>query len=147
MQIAKIYNIKTTLFLPDDLAEDKYTYLQTLGANIVKVPQVSIVDPNHFYNRARDYARQNEACFLNQFDNLDNLEVHYRQTGPEIYQQMGGRIDAFVCSAGTGGTIAGVAKYLKQATKDGIKIVLADPEGSGLHAKVKYGTLFTVQEK
>ncbi len=131
--------------MPDDLAEDKYTYLEIIGANIIKVPQVSIVDPNHFFNKARDYAKINNAYFLNQFDNLDNLDVHFRETGPEIFKQMNGRIDAFVCSAGTGGTIAGVSKYLKEATFNRVDIVLADPQGSGLHSKIKYGALFTIQ--
>ena len=100
------------MFLPDDLAEDKYVYLRILGANIIKVPQVSIVDPNHFYNKAKEYAKSKGAFFLNQFDNLDNCKVHYQQTGPEIFEKLK-NIDAFVCSAGTGGTIAGVSKYLK----------------------------------
>lgn len=85
--------------------------------------------------------------FLNQFDNLDNMEVHYQTTGPEIYRQMGDSVDAFVCSAGTGGTIAGVSKYLKEVTNGRAKAILADPEGSGLHAKIKYGALFTIQER
>lgn len=57
IQICKLYNLKSTIFLPDDLSEDKYIYLTTLGASIIKLPQVSIVDPNHFYNKARDYAK------------------------------------------------------------------------------------------
>lgn len=60
-------------------------------------------------------------------------------------EQMNNKVDAFVCSAGTGGTLAGVSKYLKKTTNNKVKIILADPEGSGLHAKVKYGTLFTIQ--
>ena len=87
VQMCKILGLKATLFLTDDLAEDKYTYLETLGANIVKVPQVSIVDSKHFFNRARDYAIQHNALFLNQFENLDNEKVHYATTGPEIYSQ------------------------------------------------------------
>lgn len=67
VQICKILGIKVTLFLTDDLAEDKYVYLETLGANIVKVPQVSIVDSKHFFNQARDYAEKHNALFLNQF--------------------------------------------------------------------------------
>lgn len=139
--------LKPTLFLTDDLSEDKYSYLETLGANIVKAPQVSIVDSKHFFNQARDYALQHKALFLNQFDNLDNAEVHYKTTGPEIYEQMEHRLDSFICSAGTGGTIAGISRFLKEKTGGKCQIVLADPEGSGLYAKIKYGILFTKQEK
>ena len=110
------------------------------------MPQVSIVDSNHFFNRARDYARERAAFFMNQFENLHNADVHYLKTGPEIHRQMGGRIDAFVCSAGTGGTIAGISRFLKERD-EGVEVVLADPEGSGLFNKVKYGVLFTPQEK
>ena len=145
VQICKILGIKVTLFLTDDLAEDKYTYLETLGANIVKVPQVSIVDSKHFFNQARDYAISHNAFFLNQFENLDNAEMHYKTTGPEIMAQMNGQIDAFVCGAGTGGTIAGISRYFKEQTNRRVDMILADPEGSGLHSKVKYGILFTKQ--
>jgi cysteine synthase A len=74
---------------------------------------VSIVDSNHFFNLAVKYAKDNKCCFLNQFENLNNAQCHFETTGPEIYQQTKGLITAFVCSAGTGGTIAGVSRYLK----------------------------------
>jgi cysteine synthase A len=77
---------------------------------------------------------------------LDNQQVHYDTTGPEVYIQTNGLIDSFICGAGTGGTLAGVSKYLKQRNRK-IRIILADPEGSGLFNKVKYGVLFTRQEK
>lgn len=75
------------------------------------------------------------------------MQTHFKTTGPEIYSQMKCNVHAFVCSAGTGGTLAGVGKYLKEVTNERVKVVLADPEGSGLHAKVKYGALFTIQER
>ena len=111
----------------------------------MKVPQVSIVDSKHFFNQARDYAEENNAHFLNQFENLDNAKMHEKTTAPEIYEEMGHSIDAFICSAGTGGTIAGISQYLKKKTKGKTKIILADPEGSGLYSKIKYGILFTKQ--
>jgi len=85
-----------------------------LGANIQKVPPVSIVDSNHFYNLANSYSAKTGAFFMNQFENLDNHDIHYDQTGPEIYKQTNGNINAFVCGAGTGGSIAGVSKYFKE---------------------------------
>lgn len=120
--------------------------METLKGKIIKVPPVSIVDSEHFYNLAQRYASEHQAYFTNQFENLDNQKVHYETTGPEIYRQTNGLIDSFICGAGTGGTLAGVSKYLKQKNQK-IKIILADPEGSGLFNKVKYGVLFTRQEK
>ncbi len=95
---------------------------------------------------AQKYSQDGEAYFTNQFENLENTKIHYQTTGPEIYKQTNGLINTFICSAGTGGTIAGVSKYLKDKNKD-IRIVLADPEGSGLFNKVKYNVLFTRQER
>ena len=104
----------------------QYALLETLKANIVKVPPVSIVDSNHFFNLAQKYSQDQSAFFTNQFENLENTKIHLEVTGPEIYKQTNGLIDTFICSAGTGGTIAGVSQYLKRKNKD-IKIVLADP--------------------
>ncbi len=87
---------------------------------------MSIVDSKHFYNLANSYSAKTGAFFMNQFENLDNLNVHYQETGREIYHQTKGKLDAFVCGAGTGGTIAGVSKYLKQKNSN-IQVVLADP--------------------
>jgi cysteine synthase len=112
----------------------------------VKVPPVSIVDANHFFNLAQNHSADHQAYFTNQFENLDNAKVHELTTGPEIYRQTNGLLDCFLCGAGTGGTLAGVSKYLKQKNPN-IQVVLADPEGSGLFNKVKYGVLFTSQEK
>jgi cysteine synthase A len=77
---------------------------------------------------------------------MDNHDIHYDQTGPEIYNQTDGNLTAFVCGAGTGGSIAGVSKYFKGKNPK-IDVVLSDPEGSGLFNKIKYGVLYTNQEK
>lgn len=74
------------------------------------------------------------------------MRAHYKTTGPEIYRQTNGHLDAFICSAGTGGTLAGVSKYLKEK-KPNVQIILADPQGSGLHNKVKFGLLYTDEER
>lgn len=83
--------------------------------------------------------------FADQFENDSNFQAHFRGTGPEIARQTGGHVDVFVSGAGTGGTISGTGRYLKQAIK-GVKVVLADPEGSGLFNRVRFGVLFAPQE-
>ena len=108
----------------------------------------------HFVNRARTLAAEHTAdpnrpgrgYFADQFENEANWQAHYDSTGPEIFRQCGGKVDAFVAGAGTGGTIAGVARYLKPRLPD-VKIVLADPQGSGLFNRIKYGVMFATTEK
>ena len=85
------------------------------------------------------------SLFANQFETLSNLKAHYEGTGPEIWDQMGGRVDAFVCGAGTGGTIAGVSGFLRERSNK-VKIHLVDPKGSSLLNRVRYGVLYTSEE-
>ena len=140
--------------MPSDQATEKSDLLLKLGAVVERVPPAPIVDPMHFVNRARSLAAEHTAdskrpgrgYFADQFENEANWQAHYNSTGPEIYQQCGGKIDAFVAGAGTGGTITGVAKYLKPRLPH-IKIVLADPQGSGLYNWIKYGVMFDTKEK
>jgi cysteine synthase A len=84
--------------------------------------------------------------FTDQFENVANYAAHFKGTGPEIYAQCGGRLDAFVAGAGTGGTISGVALFLKPRLPN-ISIVLADPQGSGLYNRVRFGVMFDVKER
>ena len=140
--------------MPSDQATEKSELLQKLGAIVDRVPPAPIIDPMHFVNRARTLAsvhtsdphRPGRGYFANQFENEANWQAHYSSTGPEILQQCSGSLDAFVAGAGTGGTIAGVARYLKAYLPD-LKIVLADPQGSGLFNKIKYGVMFDPKEK
>jgi cysteine synthase A len=90
-----------------------------------------------------------KGFFADQFESLANYRAHFQTTGPEIYAQTGGQIDAFVAGAGTGGTISGISLYLKHEMGMGssLKVVLADPEGSGLYNKVKHGVMFSNTEK
>ena len=87
-----------------------------------------------------------EVFFADQFENLANFQAHYTTTAPEIWKQTNQRLGAFVCGAGTGGTIAGVSRFLKEKDK-GIKVFLADPVGSGLFNRVRKGVMFAVEEK
>ena len=140
--------------MPSDQAGEKSELLRKLGAIVERVPPAPIVDPMHFVNRARDLAAAQTAdsnCagrgyFADQFENEANWQAHFEGTGPEIWRQSCGHIDAFVSGAGTGGTIAGVARYLKPRLPD-IKIVLADPQGSGLYNRLKFGVMFSATEK
>lgn len=140
--------------MPSDQATEKSTLLLKLGAVVERVPPAPIVDPMHFVNRARTLAEEHTAdpnrpgrgYFADQFENEANWQAHHDGTGPEIFRQCGASLDAFVAGAGTGGTIAGVARYLKPRLPD-VRIVLADPQGSGLYNRIKYGVMFATTEK
>jgi len=140
--------------MPSDVSLEKSSLLRKLGAIVERVPPAPIIDPMHFVNRARslaaehtaDPAKHGRGYFADQFENEANWLAHFDGTGPEVYDQCGERLDAFVAGAGTGGTIAGVAKYLKPRLPD-VQIVLADPQGSGLYNRIKYGVMFSTREK
>ncbi|KAK5277714.1 Cysteine synthase 2, partial [Cryomyces antarcticus] len=129
--------------MPDDQATEKSDLLLKLGAKIERVRPASIVDQNQFVNKARsraaehtaDPSRQGRGFFADQFENTANWRAHYSSTGPEIYRQCGGHLDAFVAGAGTGGTISGCALFLKPKLPN-MKVVLADPQGSGLFNRI-----------
>lgn len=139
--------------MPDDVAIEKSDLLLKLGATVERVRPASIVDQNQFVNAARrraqehtdDPNRPGRGFFADQFENTANYLAHQESTGPEIYSQTGGRLDAFVAGAGTGGTLSGVALALKPFLPN-LKIVLADPQGSGLYNKIKYGVMFSSTE-
>jgi cysteine synthase A len=108
---------------------------------VEEVPAVAYSDPLNFNHRARDYAKNRENCvYTDQFDNIANRYGHFQSTAPEIYNQTEGKVDAFTCATGTGGTLGGVAMYLKQKNPK-IKIVLADPMGSVLYDAIKTGVV------
>ena len=127
------------IYMPDNQSREKVALLETLGAEVRVVPTVPYSDEMNYQKQADRYARSRDgAVWVNQFDNLANRRAHYESTGPEIWAQTGGRVDAFACAAGTGGTIAGVADFLKQRD-DSIRIVLLDCIGSALHSYVTTG--------
>ena len=140
--------------MPSDQATEKSELLLKLGAIVERVPPAPIVDPMHFVNRARTLATEHTAdpnragrgYFADQFENPANWHAHFTRTGPEIYAQCHGKLDAFVAGAGTGGTIAGVARFLKSRLPH-LDIVLADPQGSGLYNRIKYGVMFDPVER
>lgn len=134
------------IFMPDDQAIEKSSLLVTLGASVERVKPASIVHPKHYVNLARKFAEATPgAFFANQFETPSNWRAHYSTTGPEIWNQSQGKIDVFVMGAGTGGTLAGVSKYLKERDA-GVKVVLVDPPGSSLYNRVKHGVCYANEQ-
>jgi cysteine synthase A len=140
--------------MPSDQALEKSSLLLKLGAVVERVTPAPITSPDHFVNLAqrraeehtRDPNKQGRGFFANQFETEANYEAHYETTGPEIFKQVNGKVDAFVAGAGTGGTISGVSKYLQERLPR-LRVVLADPQGSGLYNKVKHGVMFSSTER
>jgi cysteine synthase A len=132
---------RCVIVMPDNQSPEKYRLLEMLGAEVHKVPVVPYSNPNQYQRVAQRLAGSlPEAIWSNQFDNTANRDIHLHSTGPEIWAQTNGRIDAFVAATGTGGTLAGVAEFLKSRRR-AIRCVLADPPGSSLYAYIRRGTL------
>lgn len=130
---------RCVIFMPDNQSQEKVTLLETLGAEVRQVPAVPYRDPMNYQKQAGRFAESLPgAVWANQFDNVANRRAHYESTGPEIWAQTEGRVDAFVAATGTGGTLAGVARYLKEQRAD-VRVVLADPMGSALYNWVTTG--------
>ncbi len=127
------------IYMPDNQSQEKVEILETLGAEVRQVKTVPYKDPMNYQKQAGRFAESLEgAVWANQFDNVANRRAHYESTGPEIWTQTDGKVDAFTASVGTGGTLAGVSRYLKERNPK-IRIVLADPPGSALYSWVKTG--------
>ncbi|MCL7028600.1 hypothetical protein MKW94_024127 [Papaver nudicaule] len=132
---------RCVIVIPDTQSPDKMEILRTLGADVRPVPAAPYRDPNNYQKIAGRLADElDNAVWANQFDNVVNRQAHYETTGPEIWRDTAGTVDAFVCATGTGGTLAGVSRYLKEQNPE-VRIVLADPHGSGLYGYVKTGDL------
>lgn len=132
---------KCLIIIPDTQSQEKMDLLRTLGAEVRPVPAVPYRDPNNYVRLSGRIAEEMEnAIWANQFDNLANRQSHYETTGPEIWAQTEGKIDAWVTATGTGGTYAGVSLFLKEKNPD-VKCVLADPMGSGLYSYAKTGSI------
>jgi cysteine synthase A len=133
-------NYRCVIVMPETQSQEKIDFLRMIGADLRLVPAKPYRDPGNYVHLSRRMAEEMGAVWANQFDNLANREGHRVSTGPEIWRQTGGQVDAFTCACGTGGTLAGVAMALK-AEKPAVRIVLADPEGSSLYGWVKSGDL------
>lgn len=126
---------RSVIVIPETQSQEKKDMLRLAGAELVQVPAVPYKNPNNYVKYsgrlAEELAKTEEhgAIWANQFDNVANRQAHIEGTGPEIWEQTGGRIDGFICAVGSGGTLAGVAAALQHR---GVKMGLADPEGAGL---------------
>ncbi|ODV98052.1 hypothetical protein PACTADRAFT_47876, partial [Pachysolen tannophilus NRRL Y-2460] len=140
--------------LPNDTSTEKLQLLTSLGAELEPVKPASIVDPSQYVNAAKksaefftnDTSNDGVGVFADQFENDCNWRIHYTTTGPEIYDQIDHNLDFFITGSGTGGTIAGCSRYLKEKIPS-LKVILADPQGSGLYNRVKYGVMYDKVEK
>ena len=136
---------RSVIVMPETQSKEKIDFLRMIGADLRLVPAKPYRDPGNYVHFSRRLAEEiaaetGNAIWANQFDNLANREGHRVTTGREIWDQTGGKIDAFTCACGTGGTLAGVSLALKERNPD-VQIVLADPLGSGLYGWVKTGDL------
>jgi len=129
---------RSIIVVPHTQAKEKLDYLRMIGADLRLVDPKPYADPGNYVHVSRRLAEELGAVWANQFDNLANAAAHEATTGPEIWEQTGGRVDAFTCACGTGGTLAGVARALKSRKPD-VRITLADPFGSGLASWVRTG--------
>ena len=134
---------KTVIVIPETQSEEKKDMIRLAGAELVQVPAVPYKNPNNYVKYSERLAKAlnetlpNGAVWANQFDNTANRQAHIETTGPEIWQQTDGKVDAFVAAVGSGGTLAGVGMALQPK---GVKIALADPDGSGVHGLYTTGT-------
>jgi cysteine synthase A len=142
--VANARGYRTVIVIPETQSQEKKDALRLFGAQLVEVPAVPYANPNnyqHIGRRLADKLRPSEpngVLFADQWNNLDNRTAHYLTTGPEIWQQTGGTVDGFICSIGTGGTIAGTATFLREQNKD-IVIAVADPPGAAMYNLFAHG--------
>lgn len=131
---------KLVIYMPNTQSQGKIDLLRLLGAEVYPVPAVAFDNPQNYNHQARRHAEAlDNAVWTNQFDNTANRQAHIETTGPEIWAQTEGKIDAFTCATGTAGTLAGITRYLKDVSGGRVKSFLADPPGSVLHSYIQSG--------
>jgi cysteine synthase len=142
--VASARGYRTLILIPKTQSQEKKDMLRLCGAELIEVPAVPFSNPNNYQHVGKRLAAQlrktepNGVLFADQWNNLDNAKAHYDSTGPEIWQQTSGKIDGFICSVGTGGTLAGTSRALKEKNKD-IVIACADPHGFAMYELFKHG--------
>jgi cysteine synthase A len=142
--VASARGYRTLIVIPETQSQEKKDALRLCGAELLEVPALPFSNPNNYQHvgkRLADQLRKTEpngVLFADQWNNLDNAKAHYDSTGPEIWQQTGGKIDGFICSVGSGGTLAGISRYLKEKNKD-IATACADPRGAAMYEWFKHG--------
>lgn len=144
--VANALGYKTVIVFPRTQSQEKRDAIKILGAELIEVDAVPYSNPNHYARYSGQLAEElnkkdpNGVIWANQFDNVANRKAHYETTGPEIYEQLNGKVDGFICAVGSGGTLGGVSMALKERNKD-IKIGIADPGGAALYGYYKNGEL------
>src|SRR5437588_6919758 len=142
--VANARGYRTLIVIPETQSREKKDTLRLCGAELIEVPAVAYANPNNYQHIGRRLAnelRKSESSgvlFADQWNNLDNRKAHYVSTGPEIWEQTNGHIDGFICAIGTGGTLAGVATYLRERKRD-IVIGVADPKGAAMYDLFAHG--------
>lgn len=137
--LAKERGYKVVIAMFNNQSQEKFEILTALGADVRALPPCPFANSNHFYHQARVIAEQTPGAFwANQFENLANSQIHYDETGPEIWEQLDGKVDVLTLASGTGGTIGGVSAYLKEKSKN-MQVIVADPMGSGIFSYIKKG--------
>ncbi|MEH2542314.1 MULTISPECIES: cysteine synthase A [unclassified Bradyrhizobium] len=142
--VASARGYRTLILIPETQSQEKKDMLRLCGAELIEVPQLPYSNPNNYQHVGRRLADQlrktepNGVLFADQWNNLDNAKAHYESTGPEIWEQTGGKVDGFICSVGTGGTLAGASRFLKEKNKD-IVTACADPHGFAMYELFKHG--------
>ncbi|KAF9112898.1 hypothetical protein BGX27_002605 [Mortierella sp. AM989] len=138
--VCRAKGYKCVIYMPNTQSQEKIDLLRMLGAEVYPVPAVAFDNPQNYNHQAARHAESIEnAVWTNQFDNVANRQAHIETTGPEIWKQLDGQVDGFTCSTGTGGTLAGIARFLKEKSQGKTKIFLADPPGSVLYSYIKSG--------
>jgi cysteine synthase len=138
--VANAMGFRSVIVIPETQSQEKKDALRQLGAVLVEVPAVPYKNPNNYVKYSGRLAKALGGVWANQFDNVANRRAHVETTAPEIWTQTGGKVDGFVASVGSGGTLAGVSLALKERNRD-VKIALADPMGAALFSYYKTGVL------
>lgn len=142
--VASARGYRTLILIPETQSLEKKDTLRLCGAELIEVPALPYGNPNNYQHvgrRLADRLRKSEpngVLFADQWNNLDNAKAHYDSTGPEIWEQTGGKVDGFICSVGSGGTLAGISRYLKEKNKN-IVTACADPHGAAMWEWFKHG--------
>jgi len=142
--VASARGYRTIIVIPETQSQEKKDTLRLFGAELVEVPALAYSNPNNYQHVGRRLAEQlrktesKGVLFADQWNNLDNRKAHYVSTGPEIWEQTGGNIDGFICSVGTGGTLAGTSTFLREKSKT-IVIGVADPYGAAMYNLFAHG--------
>ena len=131
---------RTLIVIPKTQSQEKKDMLRLCGAELMEVAAVPYKDPNNYVHISERVAKERGAFWANQWDNTANQDGHYRSTGPEIWEQTGGSVDGFTCAIGTGGTLAGVSRYLKEKNPK-VRVAVADPVGAAMYSWFKRGEL------